>query len=139
MFRSVVSAIAAHPVKPKLLIDCDPGHDDAVAILYAARHFDLLGITTIFGNQTVELTTRNALRVLALAGLQIPVARGFDRPLVGEAPLAPDTHGASAPQWLTRAVIEEFYNLGYQHLRYPTHFFSINYAFPQGSGSECRW
>ena len=82
-------------VKPKLLIDCDPGHDDAVAILYAARHFDLLGITTIFGNQTVELTTRNALRVLSLAGLTIPVARGFDRPLVGEAPLAPDTHGAS--------------------------------------------
>ncbi len=82
-------------MKPKLLIDCDPGHDDAVAILYAARHFELLGITTIFGNQTVELTTRNALRVLALAGLQIPVARGFDRPLVGEAPLAPDTHGAS--------------------------------------------
>jgi len=82
-------------MKPKLLIDCDPGHDDAVAILYAARHFDLLGITTIFGNQTVDLTTRNALRVLALAGLATPVARGFDRPLVGEAPLAPDTHGAS--------------------------------------------
>ena len=82
-------------MKTKLLIDCDPGHDDAVAILYAARHFNLLGITTIFGNQTVELTTRNALRVLSLAGLSIPVARGFDRPLVGEAPLAPDTHGAS--------------------------------------------
>jgi inosine-uridine nucleoside N-ribohydrolase len=82
-------------VKPKLLIDCDPGHDDAVAILYAARHFELLGITTIFGNQTVELTTRNALRVLALAGLATPVARGFDRPLIGDAPLAPDTHGAS--------------------------------------------
>ena len=82
-------------MKTKLLIDCDPGHDDAVAILYAARHFDLLGITTIFGNQTVELTTRNALRVLALAGLTIPVARGFDRPLIGDAPLAPDTHGAS--------------------------------------------
>lgn len=102
--RSCIGAISLTPVpancssprvKQKLLIDCDPGHDDAVAILYAARHFDLVGITTIFGNQTVELTTRNALRVLALAGLVIPVARGFDRPLVGEAPLAPDTHGAS--------------------------------------------
>ena len=82
-------------MKTKLLIDCDPGHDDAVAILYAARHFELLGITTVFGNQTVEHTTRNALRVLALAGLSIPVARGFDRPLIGDAPLAPDTHGAS--------------------------------------------
>jgi inosine-uridine nucleoside N-ribohydrolase len=79
----------------KLLIDCDPGHDDAVAILYAARHLDLVGITTVFGNQTVELTTLNALRVLALAGLAIPVARGCGRPFVGEAPLAPDTHGAS--------------------------------------------
>jgi inosine-uridine nucleoside N-ribohydrolase len=81
--------------KPKILIDCDPGHDDAVAILYAARHLDLVGITTVFGNGTVENTTRNALKVLALAGLEVPVARGFGRPLVGEAPLAPDTHGAS--------------------------------------------
>jgi inosine-uridine nucleoside N-ribohydrolase len=79
----------------KVLIDCDPGHDDAVAILYAARHLDLVGITTIFGNQTVELTTRNALRVLALANLRIPVARGCAVPLIGAAPLAPDTHGVS--------------------------------------------
>ena len=77
----------------KLLIDCDPGHDDAVAILYAARHLDLIGVTTIFGNQTTDHTTRNALRLLALAGLDIPVARGFDRPLVCEPPLAPDAHG----------------------------------------------
>jgi inosine-uridine nucleoside N-ribohydrolase len=79
----------------RLLIDCDPGHDDAVAILYAARHLDVVGITTVFGNQTVELTTLNALRVLALAGLDIPVAKGCGRPFVGDAPLAPDTHGAS--------------------------------------------
>jgi inosine-uridine nucleoside N-ribohydrolase len=79
----------------KLLIDCDPGHDDAVAILYAARHLDLVGITTVFGNQTVEKTTLNALRVLALAGLDIAVAKGCARPFVGDAPLAPDTHGAS--------------------------------------------
>jgi inosine-uridine nucleoside N-ribohydrolase len=79
----------------KILIDCDHGHDDAVAILYAARHLDLVGISTIFGNQTVDLTTRNALRVLALAGLDIPVAKGFAEPLIGPAPLAPDTHGAT--------------------------------------------
>jgi inosine-uridine nucleoside N-ribohydrolase len=79
----------------KLLIDCDPGHDDAIAILYAAQHCDVVGITTVFGNQTVEKTTLNALRVLALARLQIPVARGCAIPLVGDAPLAPDTHGAS--------------------------------------------
>jgi inosine-uridine nucleoside N-ribohydrolase len=79
----------------RILIDCDPGHDDAVAILYAARHLDLVGVTTVFGNQTIEHTTRNALRVLALAGLDVPVARGCGRPLVGEAPLAQDTHGAT--------------------------------------------
>ena len=79
----------------KLLIDCDPGHDDAIAILYAARHLDLIGVTTVFGNQTVEKTTLNALRVLTLAGLDIPVAKGCGVPLVGVAPLAPDTHGAS--------------------------------------------
>ena len=82
-------------LRPKILIDCDPGHDDAVAILYAARHLDLVGVTTVFGNGTVEDTTRNALSVLTLAGLDIPVARGCGRPLIGEAPLAPDVHGAS--------------------------------------------
>jgi len=79
----------------KVLIDCDPGHDDAVAILYAARHLDLVGVTTIFGNQTTALTTQNALKVLTLARLDVPVAQGCARPLLGEAPLAPDTHGPS--------------------------------------------
>lgn len=79
----------------RLIIDCDPGHDDAIAILFAARHLDVVGVTTVFGNQTVEKTTLNTLRVLTLAGLAIPVAQGCGVPLVGEAPLAPDTHGAS--------------------------------------------
>ena len=60
--------------KRKILIDCDPGHDDAVAILYAARHLDLVGITTVHGNNTVENTTRNALAILELAGLDVPLA-----------------------------------------------------------------
>lgn len=79
----------------KILLDCDPGHDDAIAMLYAAHHLELVGVSTIFGNQTVELTTRNALSVLTLAGLDVPVAKGCAEPLVGPAPLAPDTHGAS--------------------------------------------
>ena len=53
----------------KTLIDCDPGHDDAIAILLAARHLDVVGITTVFGNQTVEKTTLNALKLLTIAGL----------------------------------------------------------------------
>ena len=42
--------------KAKIVIDCDPGHDDAVAILFAARHLELLGLTTVHGNSTVEHT-----------------------------------------------------------------------------------
>jgi inosine-uridine nucleoside N-ribohydrolase len=79
----------------KTIIDCDPGHDDAIAILYAAQHLELIGITTIFGNQTVEKTTLNTLRLLTLAKLSCPVAKGCARPLIGTAPLATDVHGAS--------------------------------------------
>lgn len=63
--------------------------------------------------------------------LQIDMANGEE--LIE---LDPDTHGASAPRWLTRATIEEFYGLGYHGLRYPTHFFSMNYALRAGSGSD---
>lgn len=80
----------------KILIDCDPGHDDAVAMLYAARHLDLVGITTVFGNAPVEDTTRNALAVCALGGIDVPVARGFAGPFVGgEPPFGVAAHGRS--------------------------------------------
>jgi purine nucleosidase len=65
----------------RYIIDCDPGHDDAVAILLAASALDIAGITTVYGNAPVELTTRNALNFLELAGLSIPVFRGSDAPL----------------------------------------------------------
>ena len=53
-----------------ILIDCDPGHDDAIAILLAlaSPEVELRGITTVGGNQTLEKTTRNALKILELAG-----------------------------------------------------------------------
>jgi inosine-uridine nucleoside N-ribohydrolase len=78
-----------------MLIDCDPGHDDAVALLFAARHLDLVGITTVHGNSSLENTTRNALALMELAGLDIPVARGCAGPLVGSATYAPNIHGKS--------------------------------------------
>ncbi|MBM3646043.1 MAG: nucleoside hydrolase [Alphaproteobacteria bacterium] len=81
--------------RPKLLIDCDPGHDDAVAILYAARHCELIGLTTVAGNQTIEHTTRNALAICELAGIDVPVARGAERPLVQAAIHAGNVHGAT--------------------------------------------
>ncbi len=70
----------------KIIIDCDPGHDDAMAILLAGaqKDLDILGITTVAGNSPVENTTRNALIITQIAGLDIPVYKGMDRPMVRE-------------------------------------------------------
>jgi uridine nucleosidase len=68
-----------------ILIDTDPGIDDMMAILFALKspELDVLALTTVFGNHFVEITTRNALRLLELAGREdIPVARGAYSPLV---------------------------------------------------------
>ena len=76
------------------IIDCDPGHDDVMAILYGARTLDLKGITTVHGNAPLSMTTRNARRLVELAGLtHIPIAAGMDRPLVREPVYAPEVHG----------------------------------------------
>lgn len=77
----------------KVLIDCDPGHDDAMAIAYAARHMDLVGVTTVYGNQTVDKTTQNALSLLTLLGLDVPVAKGCEGPLNGTIRHGGDIHG----------------------------------------------
>jgi inosine-uridine nucleoside N-ribohydrolase len=81
-----------------MILDCDPGHDDAIAILLAlaSSEVELLGITTVHGNQTVDKTTVNALKVLELADrADVPVARGADRPLVRELTVADHVHGES--------------------------------------------
>lgn len=79
----------------KIILDCDPGHDDAIAILLAAGNpaIDLLGITTVSGNQTIENVTRNALSVCTVYGIEVPVARGSGRPLVSDQVLAGEIHG----------------------------------------------
>jgi inosine-uridine nucleoside N-ribohydrolase len=81
-----------------VLVDCDPGLDDALALLLvlASPELELLGVTAVAGNQTVDKTTANALKVLELAGrADVPVAAGADRPLAGELVLAADAHGDS--------------------------------------------
>ena len=81
-----------------VILDCDPGHDDAIALLLAlaSPEVDLVGVTTVHGNQTLEKTTDNALRVLALVGREdVPVAVGADRPLVRELHVAAHVHGDS--------------------------------------------
>jgi inosine-uridine nucleoside N-ribohydrolase len=79
-----------------VLIDCDPGHDDAMALLLAlaSPELELLGVSTVHGNQTLAKTTANALRVLEFAGRgDMPVAAGADRPLVREPRVAAHVHG----------------------------------------------
>src|SRR6476659_8329850 len=79
-----------------ILLDCDPGHDDAIALLLAlaSPELELLGVTSVSGNQTLEKTTANAIRVLEFAGrADIPVAAGADRPLVRERFVASYVHG----------------------------------------------
>jgi purine nucleosidase len=81
-----------------IFLDCDPGHDDAIALLLAlaSPEVELLGVTTVHGNQTLDKTTENALRVLELVGRSdIPVARGADRPLLRDLHVAAHVHGES--------------------------------------------
>lgn len=78
----------------RVVIDADPGHDDAIAILLAAKTLDVRAITTVHGNAPLEHTTENARRIVELAGLAgIPIAAGAARPLVREPRYAPEVHG----------------------------------------------
>lgn len=83
--------------KTKIILDCDPGHDDAVAIMLAAREpsLELLGVSVVAGNQTLENTQRNARNVLQWLGADIPVYAGCDRPMVRDKVIAADIHGST--------------------------------------------
>ena len=81
-----------------IVIDCDPGHDDAIAILLAlaSPEVELRGVSTVAGNQTLDKTTRNALKVLELADrTDIPVVAGADAPLRRTLRTAANVHGES--------------------------------------------
>ena len=76
------------------ILDCDTGHDDAMAILLAAGTLDVRGVTTVHGNASVENTTVNTCKVLELAGLaRVPVAIGAPQPLERRISHAPGVHG----------------------------------------------
>lgn len=92
----------------RILLDCDPGIDDALAIALAAGHpeIELAGITTVSGNVSLDLTTRNALKLCDFLGLGCPVAAGAARPLTREAVRAEAVHGTAG--------------LGHAHLPEPT-------------------
>ena len=99
----------------KIHLDCDPGHDDAIALLLAlaSPEVDLVGVSTVHGNQTLEKTTVNALKLLEFVGrTDVPVAVGADRPLRREPFVAEYVHGESGmdgpalPQPTTEPVAE---------------------------------
>lgn len=82
----------------KIILDCDPGHDDAIALLLAHGNpnIELLAVTTVVGNQTLDKVTRNALSVARIANItNVPFAAGAVRPLVRNIEIAPDIHGDS--------------------------------------------
>ncbi len=82
----------------RIVLDCDPGHDDAIALLLAlaSPELELLGVTTVSGNAELEKTTANALRVLEFVDRSdVPVHAGADRPLVRERYVADHVHGKS--------------------------------------------
>jgi ribosylpyrimidine nucleosidase len=83
--------------KKKIIIDCDPGHDDAVALLLAAcsTRIKLLGISVSSGNQTIEKTSRNTLNICRYFGINVPIAVGSARPLVTEPMICEEVHGES--------------------------------------------
>jgi purine nucleosidase len=82
----------------RIIVDCDPGHDDALAIMLAhgSPAVELLAITTVAGNQTLDKTTLNARRVCTAAGIRgVPIAAGCERPLLRELVTGGDVHGVS--------------------------------------------
>jgi purine nucleosidase len=81
-----------------IVLDCDPGHDDAIAMMLAHAHpeIDLAAVTTVAGNQTLQKVTRNALAVATICRMTgVPIAAGAAHPLVRPVRIAPDIHGES--------------------------------------------
>lgn len=81
--------------KQKVIIDCDPGHDDAIGLIIGVQHLNVLGITTIGGNSPLENVTTNAIKVLEVLGAadKIGVYPGHNCPMVAPLTTAPQFHG----------------------------------------------
>ena len=83
--------------KQKIILDCDPGHDDAIAILLAVASpsIDLLGISVVAGNQTIEKTAQNALNVARFLNSNVPIAIGCSLPIIRDRIICSEVHGES--------------------------------------------
>ncbi len=83
------------PTPPRIILDCDPGHDDVVAIIVAHRHTSLAGITTVHGNAPLDRTTYNACVMRDLLDVGCGVHSGAERPLVAPPKFGAFVHGES--------------------------------------------
>lgn len=81
--------------RPRILVDCDPGHDDAIMLICAAAYADVVAVTTVNGNVGLGHTTRNALAIAELLAWDVPVHAGAARPLIAEPVDAREVHGES--------------------------------------------
>lgn len=90
--------------RPRILIDCDPGHDDAIMLVCAAAYAEVVGITTVAGNVGIHHTTRNAMAIADLLGWEVPVHAGATRALLAEPIDASEVHGADGMAGTTLPV-----------------------------------
>ncbi len=113
----------------RLLVDCDPGHDDAVALVVAAHFGELVGITTVGGNAPLADVTANALLTCQLFGLDVEVHAGAVRPLVAAPRHAPEIHGVSGFDGPTLPDLE----------RRPASTEAVDYLIETIRGEEGLW
>ena len=120
----------------KVIIDCDPGVDDAVMLALTSAHQDQLeisGITTVCGNQDIDKVSRNALSLSDFFGIEAPVARGMARPVVREPQYAPETHGEDG---IGGCVLPETQKTESREKRNPLYEKNIERAGERGKGHD---
>lgn len=95
-------------MKRKIILDTDPGHDDAINIIMAGRHpnFELLGITTVKGNESLENVTHNALQLCQSLGIDVPVCKGMDRAMVRDSYPVPLAESAMFEEPLHCSILQ---------------------------------
>lgn len=98
--------------KQKIIIDCDPGHDDAIALLIASYSdkLEFLGVSTCAGNQTIDKTSKNALNLLNFFDSNIKVAKGESDPIARKVKTCPEVHGESGLDGYTFPKYKEVYD-----------------------------
>ena len=99
-------------MKQKIILDCDPGHDDAIALLVACYNekLDLIGVSTCAGNQTIDKTSRNANNLLHFFNKDIKVAKGETNPIKRLVKICPEIHGESGLDGFDFPKYEENYD-----------------------------